>query len=231
MASLRRSTVLPNDSATSRFLYTILKQLDHKSIDWNAVASDLEITNGHAARMRFSRFKQHMEGIPPTPRKPRSDARQHKKAKTEKNVKAEGKPAKAEKSSMKSEPMEQQHSGIFEDEVNHGFSAKEEPLIKPDPFSEPGPLVKPEPSVKPEPLVKEEPMEDWLYTAEEEDSPTSGLSSDTPMNMSPSIIQQPIMKTSTSPEALPKPTQVHDYPPVLKPEPHAVVKLEHTDVL
>jgi hypothetical protein len=28
------------------------------------VASQLEISNGHAARMRFSRFRQHMEGIP-----------------------------------------------------------------------------------------------------------------------------------------------------------------------
>ena len=37
------------------------------------VASQLGITNGHAARMRFSRFKQHMEGVPTTPRKPRSN--------------------------------------------------------------------------------------------------------------------------------------------------------------
>jgi hypothetical protein len=32
MASLRRSTAMPTDGATSRFLYTILKQLDHKSV-------------------------------------------------------------------------------------------------------------------------------------------------------------------------------------------------------
>ena len=37
-------------------------------IDWNLVASQLEISNGHAARMRFSRFKQQMEGITSTPR-------------------------------------------------------------------------------------------------------------------------------------------------------------------
>ena len=35
------------------------------------MASQLEITNGHAARMRFSRFKQHMEGTTTTPRTPR----------------------------------------------------------------------------------------------------------------------------------------------------------------
>lgn len=51
------------------------------------VASQLGITNGHAARMRFSRFKQQMEGIPTTPRKPRSSgprpARAPKKEKWE----------------------------------------------------------------------------------------------------------------------------------------------------
>ena len=30
-------------------------------VDWNRVASDLEISNGHAARMRYSRFKSQME--------------------------------------------------------------------------------------------------------------------------------------------------------------------------
>ena len=85
---------MPADGQTAKFLYTILKQLDLKSvgifkprpplllsscprsltlvqIDWNLVASQLEITNGHAARMRFSRFKQHMEGTTTAPRTPR----------------------------------------------------------------------------------------------------------------------------------------------------------------
>lgn len=62
MASLRRNKTLSPDGQTARFLYTIIKQLDLKSIDWNLVAGSLEITNGHAARMRYSRFKQHMEG-------------------------------------------------------------------------------------------------------------------------------------------------------------------------
>ncbi|KAI9842211.1 MAG: hypothetical protein M1837_007424 [Sclerophora amabilis] len=60
---------MPSDAAHAKFLYTILKQLDLKSIDWPAVAAQLEITNGHAARMRFSRFKQHMEGVVPSPRR------------------------------------------------------------------------------------------------------------------------------------------------------------------
>jgi hypothetical protein len=62
MASLRRNKTLSPDGQTARFLYTIIKQLDLKAIDWNLVAGSLEITNGHAARMRYSRFKQHMEG-------------------------------------------------------------------------------------------------------------------------------------------------------------------------
>ncbi|ODH45936.1 hypothetical protein GX48_07977 [Paracoccidioides brasiliensis] len=71
MASLKRSKTMLADGQTAKFLYTILKQLDLKSIDWNLVASQLEITNGHAARMRFSRFRQHMEGITTTHRTPR----------------------------------------------------------------------------------------------------------------------------------------------------------------
>ncbi|KAL1984475.1 hypothetical protein VTN96DRAFT_9074 [Rasamsonia emersonii] len=68
MATLRRSKTMPADGQTAKFLYTILKQLDLKSVDWNLVASQLDISNGHAARMRFSRFRQHMEGIPTVPR-------------------------------------------------------------------------------------------------------------------------------------------------------------------
>ncbi|OJD15669.1 hypothetical protein AJ78_04087 [Emergomyces pasteurianus Ep9510] len=72
---------MPADGQTAKFLYTMLKQLDLKSIDWNLVASQLEISNGHAARMRFSRFRQHMEGISTTHRtkKPKVDKAQLKK--------------------------------------------------------------------------------------------------------------------------------------------------------
>ncbi|MCJ1382721.1 hypothetical protein MMC17_005834 [Xylographa soralifera] len=236
---------MPNDSATSRFLYTILKQLDHKSvvhprtsptystdilqIDWNTVASDLEITNGHAARMRFSRFKQHMEGIPPTPRKPRSEVRQHKRVKTEKNAKAVGKRPKTENSAMKYESMDQQLPTNVHDEIDNGFNVKDEPFPKLDPFLEPEPLIKPESSIKPEPLVKEEPMDDWLYAAEETDPPVAGLSSVALTNGSPSFAEQPITKPSTPPGALPELTQILDHPAVLKLEPHSRVKLESPD--
>ncbi|QKX62419.1 uncharacterized protein TRUGW13939_09580 [Talaromyces rugulosus] len=58
----RRSRTMPTEGHISKFLYSILKQLDLKSIDWSLVATELEISNGHAARMRYSRFKQQMEG-------------------------------------------------------------------------------------------------------------------------------------------------------------------------
>ncbi|KAE8152425.1 hypothetical protein BDV25DRAFT_137874 [Aspergillus avenaceus] len=67
----RRSKAMPTDGPTAKFLYAIIKQLDLKSIDWSAVAAQLEISNGHAARMRYSRFRQQMEGTTSTPRGPR----------------------------------------------------------------------------------------------------------------------------------------------------------------
>ncbi|KAL2001442.1 hypothetical protein VTN02DRAFT_1758 [Thermoascus thermophilus] len=88
MASLRRSKTMPGDGQTSKFLYTIIKQLDLKTIDWNLVASQLDISNGHAARMRFSRFRQHMEGIQSTPRAKKTTS---KSEKGEANGKADGK--------------------------------------------------------------------------------------------------------------------------------------------
>ena len=57
---------------------------DAWQIDWNQVAADNGVTNGHAARMRFSRFKQQMEGTYPTRRTPKdaSDSAGTKKGKT-----------------------------------------------------------------------------------------------------------------------------------------------------
>ncbi|KAL2160335.1 hypothetical protein VTH06DRAFT_1508 [Thermothelomyces fergusii] len=58
-----------NDNAMARFLFAILQQKCLKDIDWNKVAHNpilaQEITNGHAARMRFSRFRAAMLGLEP----------------------------------------------------------------------------------------------------------------------------------------------------------------------
>jgi hypothetical protein len=45
----------------------ILAEL-YPQINWAQVSTELGITNGHAARMRYSRFKQQMEGNPPVRR-------------------------------------------------------------------------------------------------------------------------------------------------------------------
>ena len=91
---------MTNDNTIVRLLYSILKQkclkdvsllplfqrrssaflIHQKKIDWNKVAADHgnEITNGHAARMRYSRFKKQMDGTP-SPRKPRNTNSPRKK--------------------------------------------------------------------------------------------------------------------------------------------------------
>ncbi|KAI9856892.1 MAG: hypothetical protein M1813_008729 [Trichoglossum hirsutum] len=68
---------MPTDHANAKFLYAILQQLDLKSVDWNRVAAQLEITNGHAARMRLSRLKHQMEGVAPTPRRSATAVLEH----------------------------------------------------------------------------------------------------------------------------------------------------------
>ncbi|KAJ5793156.1 uncharacterized protein N7503_009134 [Penicillium pulvis] len=59
---VQRGKVLEIEGPTPKFLYAMLKQLDLKNIDWNRVATEQAISNGHAARMRFSRFRNQMEG-------------------------------------------------------------------------------------------------------------------------------------------------------------------------
>ncbi|KIX03654.1 uncharacterized protein Z518_07207 [Rhinocladiella mackenziei CBS 650.93] len=73
MVSFRRTKNLANDGQTPMFLYTILKQLDLRSIDWNQVANALDISNGHAARMRYSRMRSQFEGISNQPKPPRAE--------------------------------------------------------------------------------------------------------------------------------------------------------------
>ncbi|OAA64400.1 hypothetical protein SPI_03047 [Niveomyces insectorum RCEF 264] len=53
------------NKAMARLLYAVLKQKSLKDIDWNKVARDPvlleEISNGHAARMRYARFRAAVE--------------------------------------------------------------------------------------------------------------------------------------------------------------------------
>ncbi|KAJ4412482.1 hypothetical protein N0V85_003696 [Neurospora sp. IMI 360204] len=60
------------ENAMARFLFAILQQKSLKDINWNEVAASpflsQKISNGHAARMRYSRFRASMLGIEPRPR-------------------------------------------------------------------------------------------------------------------------------------------------------------------
>ncbi|KAI0192658.1 hypothetical protein EV127DRAFT_37138 [Xylaria flabelliformis] len=80
-----------NDNAMTRFLFAILKQKNLKDIDWNQVAHDpiltQEITNGHAARMRYSRFRAAMLGLEPV-RRTRTGPNKSRVTKSKKNAKS-----------------------------------------------------------------------------------------------------------------------------------------------
>ncbi|POS73728.1 hypothetical protein DHEL01_v207881 [Diaporthe helianthi] len=80
-----------NDSVMARFLFAILQQKNLKDIDWNAVAHNpilaQEITNGHAARMRYSRFRNSLLNIEPQ-RRNRVGASKSKVTKSRKGTKA-----------------------------------------------------------------------------------------------------------------------------------------------
>ncbi|KKK18712.1 hypothetical protein ARAM_001217 [Aspergillus rambellii] len=127
MSTVRRGKAMPTDGPTAKFLYTIIKQLDLKCIDWNLVASQLEISNGHAARMRYSRFRQQMEGITSTPRSSRT-----KKAAT-KSTKAGASAGKGEMQKEISPPPTQ----MVKQESGMGNICQPSPYIKTEPYSLP----------------------------------------------------------------------------------------------
>jgi len=82
---------MPSFSGTQLVLEQAMADIALK-VDWNQVAQDMEITNGHAARMRYARFKNQMEGTVPKSRPPRdkSSPPKPKRAKTKCEKKEEG---------------------------------------------------------------------------------------------------------------------------------------------
>ncbi|EXJ90812.1 hypothetical protein A1O1_03917 [Capronia coronata CBS 617.96] len=125
MASLRRTKNFASDGQTPIFLYTILKQLDLRSIDWNLVASSLDISNGHAARMRYSRMKQQFEGQSNQPKPP--------KAKKEKD--GEGKSTK-EKGKGKRLLLEEENERLAK-QRNSTQNDVKKPRLEPSAYIEP----------------------------------------------------------------------------------------------
>ncbi|OLN92103.1 hypothetical protein CCHL11_01509 [Colletotrichum chlorophyti] len=94
------------DNQMTRFLFAILKQKNLKDIDWNAVAHDpiltQPITNGHAARMRYSRFRSAMLGLEPQKRN-RTAANKNRVTKSKKELKPK-KEEEDDKQRVKPEP-------------------------------------------------------------------------------------------------------------------------------
>ncbi|UPK90314.1 hypothetical protein LCI18_001249 [Fusarium solani-melongenae] len=84
----------PNsENAMARFLLAILNQKNLKDIDWNQVAADpvllQPITNGHAARMRFARFRATVNGHEPQKRNRTADKSRVTKSKKTQPAKRE----------------------------------------------------------------------------------------------------------------------------------------------
>ncbi|EHY60654.1 hypothetical protein ABEF92_001348 [Exophiala dermatitidis] len=202
MASLRRTKNFASDGQTPIFLYTILKQLDLRSIDWNLVASSLDISNGHAARMRYSRMKSQFEGV----------SSQQKPAKARKEKDSEGKASK-DKGKGKRQLLEEENERLAKqaNSTNEPKKARLEPSPYIDnSYTSPAtgtgqqfvspmwnqPLVKLEPTSEyaslatnpspPPPIIKTEP-----------DASTAGLT--TERSTSPAVKQEP-ETTATSHE-------------------------------
>ncbi|KAJ0304110.1 hypothetical protein COL5a_005244 [Colletotrichum fioriniae] len=95
------------DNQMTRFLFAILKQKNLKDIDWNAVAHDpilsQPITNGHAARMRYSRFRSAMLGLEPQKRN-RATANKNRVTKNKKEQKPPKKEEQDDEKRVKPEP-------------------------------------------------------------------------------------------------------------------------------
>ncbi|KAI1506295.1 hypothetical protein F5X99DRAFT_129741 [Biscogniauxia marginata] len=131
-----------NDNAMTRFLFAILRQKNLKDIDWNKVAHDpilaQEITNGHAARMRYSRFRSAMLGLEPTRRNrtgpPKSRVTKSKKdpkAKKDEGIKLES----ATRSPSPPQPLEPPTPKIKQEIPQYGFSNRLTPGLTPGPMS------------------------------------------------------------------------------------------------
>lgn len=148
--------------------------------------------------MRYSRFKQQMEGVAPAPRRARAAVPRQKKAKPEKSDKKEKKPA-------------EEHQGtIFKVEKEEDMDAM--PGVEP--------TVKEEYHVKPEPVIKAE------LGGEEDGTWSPDGSADTgamqQMSIDPAALVDPDYLQAYSPMGETSPTSP-DFVAV-KPEP--VVKME-----
>ncbi len=230
MASLRRNKTLSPDGQTAKFLYTIIKQLDLKAIDWTLVAGSLEITNGHAARMRYSRFKQHMEGATTQPKSPRAG----KKEKEGKEGKEVGK--KGKKRGFEEEMDDQKEAPVLPKSepglAGTGVRVKRE-CIKSETDPEPSPPsvhIKPEPDLLPDErlAVREAPSAARVKQEPKPDDNSNNyhppidpdiwhILPHAPSNQNPIQTQTARSTTSTSQLLDPALRQSHPLPPLHQP--------------
>lgn len=244
MASLRRSKVLSPDGQTAKFLYTIIKQLDLKTIDWNEVASGLEITNGHAARMRYSRFKAQIEGLPTQtkPRAPRPKKDPSAAAKGKAKNKPGYEPGKVD------DLMVDEDDGDgdvkMEQDVEHGIKQEGVPRIKQEyliadiPIHPDAPFenvkIKEEPGIRTENSPTQEEAASNIKVKQEPQaelatyplSPTSGIAA---MNLNPNSMPPPRRPTVSPLGFMPNPPNsfpYHQHQPLPRmPPPQATVSL------
>ena len=101
-----------------------------------------------------------MEGIPPTPRKPRSEGRQHKKAKSERIAKQEQK-HESNQLPVKAETMLQLDPERAETQQGYATGATKAAEVKVERSIKLEPIVKNETLIEDEPSIKDEPMEDF----------------------------------------------------------------------
>ena len=145
----KRPKAFANDAQSAQFLYLILKQLDLKSVNWQSVADGLGIKNGHAARMRWSRYKLHADGdMTEAKNKPLSKPSHPDKSKGDKRLREE------DRNNLK---MEDDYMGGKR--VKHEYGYPPQPGFYPGPaYGFPGPqqnsFLPPQPQyLKPEALL------------------------------------------------------------------------------
>ncbi|KAF5026205.1 hypothetical protein F66182_1710 [Fusarium sp. NRRL 66182] len=121
----------PNsENAMARFLLAILNQKNLKDIDWNQVASDpvllQPITNGHAARMRFARFRATVTGHEPQKRTRPADNKSR--------VTKSKKPQQPKRDSLAKSAQIGQSPTIKQEHNQHGYLAQFSPASTSSPY-------------------------------------------------------------------------------------------------
>ncbi|KAF4441923.1 hypothetical protein F53441_11883 [Fusarium austroafricanum] len=129
----------PNsENAMARFLLAILNQKNLKDIDWNQVASDpvllQPITNGHAARMRFARFRATVTGHEPQKRTPPADKNRVTKSRKTQQPKRDSLGKSESEVSITSYAPVRQSPIIKQEQNQHGFLAQFSPASTSSPF-------------------------------------------------------------------------------------------------